>query len=198
MKCALIIFVKNPIKGKVKTRLAVSIGDEAALKVYNKLTDYTRTVTMQLNVDLYLYYSLTIDNNDKWPEDRFNKQLQAKGDLGDRMYHALKEVLETHDTVVLIGSDCPEINTDIFESAFSALDQVDYCLGPSHDGGYYLIGAKKIDKSIFDNMKWSTDSVLEDTLHNINTLNKGYHLLPTLHDLDNIEDLERFPDFIPE
>ncbi len=198
MSDALIIFVKNPQAGKVKTRLAADIGDQAALKVYSNLLSFTRDISQKLsNHSLYVFYSKYIDLNDEWSNARFDKLVQEGNDLGQRMDNAFKTLFEKHSKLVLIGSDCPELQVDILHDAFNSLNDHDICIGPSHDGGYYLIGMKKPCPELFKDIQWSTSSVYQNSIATLKASGHSYKELMRLHDLDNIEDLERFPRFKP-
>jgi hypothetical protein len=193
----LILFVKNKELGKVKTRLAKTIGDEKALFIYKALLQHTRKVAEKVEALRKVYYSKFIDSNDEFESDLFEKRIQVQEDLGIKMYNAFKDSFgERADKVVLIGSDCYEINEDIVEKAFNSLDDNDYVIGPAHDGGYYLIGMRSLNKSIFENMIWSTENVMLDTLLDIKEQNKTYFLLPTLTDVDHEKDLGELKNFL--
>ncbi len=113
------------------------------------------------------------------------------------MYEALNDSFkERAQKAVLIGSDNYEIGTSIIEKAFSELDKYDVVLGPAKDGGYYLIGMKTPDKTLFENIAWSKENVLLDTILHINKAGKTYKLLPTLNDVDTEEDLGVLKNFI--
>lgn len=191
----LIIFIKNPELGKCKTRLAATIGDEKALIVYKNLLQHTKEVALSISLDRFLFYAESVNHNDAWSNNKFNKQLQHQGDLGDRMNAAFSLVLSTHSKAVIIGSDCPEINTDVIEKAYNALDNSDYVIGPTHDGGYYLLGMKEPSSFLFMNMKWSVESVFDETVERIKKENKTFEVLQILSDLDYEEDLNNFPSF---
>ena len=197
LKKALIVFIKNPEEGRVKTRLAASVGAPQALEVYKKLLEHTRNTVIQTDCNKFLFYDRVINLEDGWSNADFEKCLQSPGDLGQKMSHAFQFCFEqkSQDSCVIIGSDCPEINSEIITKAFNSLKQYDFCIGPSYDGGYYLLGMRCMNEAVFHNIKWSTDQVLKQTVSSIQQLNKSYTLLDTLHDLDNIEDLERFPEF---
>jgi len=193
----LILFVKNKELGKVKTRLAKTIGNEKALFIYKALLQHTFRVAGQVSALRKVYYSNFIDSNDEFEGDLFEKRIQVDSDLGMKMYAAFKESFgEQAEQVVLIGSDCYEINTEIIENAFKSLENNDYVLGPAKDGGYYLIGMRKLNKSIFENMIWSTENVLLDTILTIKSQDKSYFLLPTLTDVDEEKDLGELNNFI--
>ncbi len=193
----LLIFVKNKVLGKVKTRLAKTIGDKKALYIYRALLHYTSMVSAKVNALRKVYYSSFIVSNDEFESDLFEKRLQASGNLGDKMYEGVKEAFgEKAKKVIVIGSDCYEINETIIQEAFNALSNHDYVLGPANDGGYYLIGMKKRNKEVFENVVWSTENVLLDTILNIKKQNKTYYLLPTLTDVDEEKDLGELKNFL--
>lgn len=193
----LIVFVKNKELGKVKTRLAKTIGDEKALFIYKALLHHTCSVASKVKAIRKVYYTNFIDSNDEFEGDLFEKRIQSEGDLGGKMYTAFRDSFgEQANKVVLIGSDCYEITSDVIEDAFSALDNHDFVLGPANDGGYYLVGMNALNKSIFENMTWSTENVLLDTIIQIKALQKEYFLLPTLTDVDEEKDLGELKNFI--
>jgi len=193
----LIIFVKNPVLGKVKTRLAKSIGDEMALEVYKYLLELTKAATETLASDKALYYSDFIAEDDNWPENNYTKKLQKGEALGRRMRNAFKDSFEEgFQKTVIIGSDCPQLTDEIINMAFDLLDNVDYVIGPAKDGGYYLLGMKNLYEPIFEDKEWGTDSVFDDTVLDILAAGKKYAKLPLLTDVDDAYDLhlvkERF------
>jgi len=191
----LIIFIKNPELGKCKTRLAATIGDEKALVVYKNLLKHTRKVSSEVDLNRYLFYAQNIDTNDEWSEAKFNKQLQHSGDLGQRMHDAFSLVLQHERKAIIIGSDCPEINAVVIQQAIIDLENYDYVIGPTYDGGYYLLGMKTPSNFLFENMTWSTDSVFDETVKRIKLEGKTYCILPKMSDLDYEEDLNKFPTF---
>jgi len=189
---ALLLFVRNPEKGKVKTRLAQDLGDDQALAIYLELLDITRSVAMATPAERLLFYSNFIPENDDWPEAHFQKHLQSNGDLGARMEAAFEQALETHQKAVIIGSDCPELSPEIIEQAFIQLENCDAVFGPANDGGYYLLGLKTVIPTVFREMVWSTESVLSETLTRLDAAGNSYALLPELSDVDHAEDWERY------
>lgn len=191
MNDALLIFIKNPQLGKVKTRLAATEGDERALHIYRELLRHTREVTRQAAATRYLYYSQHIDEQDDWQASDFTKRVQAPGDLGHRMASAFEEVLAQHDRAVIVGSDCAQLRIEHVQQAFEALDSYDVVLGPADDGGYYLLGMKTLHRELFEGIDWSTDAVADQTRRAV--ANKSLILteLPTLSDIDYIEDWEK-------
>jgi rSAM/selenodomain-associated transferase 1 len=189
---ALIIFIKNPERGKVKTRLASTVGDDQALAVYRALLTHTRRLAESLDVvDRLLFYSAFIDRDDDWPASSFEKFLQRGPDLGARMHQAFITALSDHEKAVIIGSDCPSLTADIIQEAFAQLDQHDFVIGPAEDGGYYLLGMKEVHPQLFFDITWSTSAVFSTTMERIEALGKSCHRLPELSDIDNEEDWKK-------
>lgn len=185
----LIIFIKNPVLGKAKTRLAATIGEQKALEVYLKLLEITRNVTLKSDCVKHVFYSDEIET-DAWDSDTFNKHLQEGSSLGERMKNAFNQVFALGaKKAVIIGSDCPELNEEIIENAFKLLDVNEVAIGPAKDGGYYLIGMKQPLSFIFENKKWSTDSVFNETINDLTTNKLSFGLTLELSDLDTIDDL---------
>lgn len=187
----LIVFIKNPVLGKVKTRLAASVGDEEALQIYKLLLDHTKKVATSTHASKYLYYSNFIAN-DNWNPHTFTKRLQSGDDLGARMMKAIEEVLKEKSKAVIIGSDCPQLSPEILEDAFEALEKFDIVTGPTYDGGYYLIGMKAIHPTLFQNMTWSVRDVFAQTLLRIQRLGLSNEVLEMLSDIDTIEDWKKY------
>jgi rSAM/selenodomain-associated transferase 1 len=186
----LLIFIKNPVLGKVKTRLARTLGDAKALDVYLQLLNHTLLVTKDVAADKAVFYTDFVDRQDMWPDDLYQKQLQQGQDLGQRMQGAFEWAFEKqYGQVVIIGSDCPQLTTAIIEQAFAQLDTSKVVLGPAADGGYYLLGMTTLVPRLFNNKNWSTVTVLSDTLADLQILQLSYSTLPTLHDVDHAEDL---------
>lgn len=191
-KNLLLIFVKNPEEGQVKTRLAKSVGSEKALEVYHRLLEITKSITDQLGCHRQVWYSNFIDKNDLWPNDEYEKHLQAGKNLGDRMKTAFRQAFEQdYENVVIIGSDCAALTKEIVCRAFETLErkECDIVVGPSKDGGYYLLGMSSFYSQLFDGKRWGTPYVLEQTLNQAGNLELSYQLLPELNDIDTVEDL---------
>ena len=189
---ALILFIKNPEKGKVKTRLASTVGDDRALEIYRALLAHTRTVTLEVDATRMLFYSQRITEGDEWLRRDFQKYQQADGDLGDRMEAAFQRAFEQHDRVIIIGSDCISLTSEIVSEGFLKLEQHDFVLGPALDGGYYLLGMNSFSPTLFRDMPWSTESVASLTRQRITDLGKTIYELPPLSDIDYEEDWERY------
>ena len=189
MSDALILFVRKPEKGKVKTRIAATAGDDFALNIYNKLLQHTHHITNTLSCDKYVFYAGAIVETDMW-RTGYNKLAQADTDLGNRMKKAFAQLFKKgYQRVCIIGSDCYELTKEIIELAFEKLHTHDAVIGPAHDGGYYLLGMKDELKDVFQDIEWSTEKVLEQTMAQLAFLNHSFVLLPMLHDVDTIDDV---------
>ena len=191
----IIVFVRTPELGKVKTRLAKAIGDQAALTIYKLLLKHTSTVLHELSFDKVVYYSEKIENNDFWKASLFEKKLQKGADLGERMQQAFETAFDRgYKKVLIIGSDLFELTSTLIISALEALETYDISIGPSLDGGYYLLGMKELHPAVFKNKKWGTDSVLNATLQDLKQQN--VKLLEALNDIDTFEDLQGYPELL--
>lgn len=189
---ALIIFIRKPELGKVKTRLAKEVGAEKALDIYTQLLEHTKKVALEVSCDRLLFYEGEIDQNDSWSSEHFKKFKQKGKDLGQKMEHAFDVALESYESVVIIGSDCAELNKNDIETAFYELDEHDVVIGPARDGGYYLLGVTDPQLFLFDNMPWSEDNLLEETIFAIQDRGLMYALLKTKSDIDFKEDWEAY------
>jgi len=186
-KDLVIVFVKNKKLGKVKTRLAKTIGNEGAFKVYSELVNLTEKATENLSVDKRIYFSESIEKN-QWIND--NKYVQSGIDLGERMKNAFKKGFEDgYKRIVLIGSDLPELTTNHINKGLASLKQHEVIFGPAEDGGYYLIGLSKMNNFIFENKPWSESNLLEETLNELKNKSITFATLDTLNDIDTYEDL---------
>ena len=184
----IIDFVKNIKLGKVKTRLAKTIGNQAAFEVYSELVKITEQATKETIADKRIYFSDTIVET-KW--GTHFKATQEGIDLGERMKNAFnKGFADGYERIVLIGSDLPDINASHLKAGLQALKQNEVVFGPAIDGGYYLIGMTKMNDPVFDNKPWSQPNLLKLTLSELEQKNISYTLLEALNDIDTFKDLE--------
>jgi rSAM/selenodomain-associated transferase 1 len=192
---ALIIFTRNPELGKCKTRLAKTIGDDAALRIYTFLLKHTAKVTSQVkDTDLRVYYSDYIGENDIWDATRYGKHLQQGADLGARMENAFSETFEAgYNKVLIIGSDLYDLQESDIQESFEALNTCETVIGPASDGGYYLLGLKKVIPSLFKGKHWGTPEVLPATLKDLEPFTTCF--LPEKNDIDRFEDIAGNPVF---
>lgn len=196
----LMIFAKNPEKGKVKTRLAKTIGAQKALEVYQELLVVTKSVTDPLPVDKQIWYSRYISDSDLWSSPGegnqgvsavYKKRLQHGKTLGHRMKNAFKDAFaRDYQKVIIIGSDCCSLTSEHLKRAYRLLDGHRVVIGPARDGGYYLLGMSQFFPEVFEGKQWSTPSVCRDTIQQLEQWNVSYQLLPVLNDIDTEADLK--------
>lgn len=200
---ALIIFIKNPQLGKVKTRLAATIGKEKALLVYEYLLKHTRNITEKLDASKYVYYSDIIDDKDEWDVEKYHKKIQNQTiDLGLKMAEAFREMIaNNHSKILIIGSDCLELTQEILEKGFEKLIDNEVVIGKANDGGYYLIGfnfqkigerCAEVLTTMFLNKQWSHSNVSNEAIENIRKLNLKYAEMPELNDIDEEKDILKY------
>jgi rSAM/selenodomain-associated transferase 1 len=185
----LIIFAKRPFLGKVKTRLAKSIGDERALDVYQELLTFTNAITETLDVQKIVYWDEIPSIPNQFFKNGFRHSLQSRGELGEKMEKAFQNELDPKPCqTLIIGTDCPYLTVATFEKAYKELEKSDFVIGPAKDGGYYLLGMKEFFPNVFLEIPWSTESVLPLTIKRIQDQNLTFTLLEELNDIDTVED----------
>lgn len=185
---ALLIFTRNPELGKVKTRLAKTIGDADALQVYKDLLQHTMEQTKTIDCDKFVFYDIAIVEGDIWNEEVYQKRIQSNGDLGDKMQAAFEHLFSLdYNNCIIVGSDLFDLKSELIKTAFIELHKNDVVIGPAEDGGYYLLGLKKMHKVLFQNKDWGTSTVFADTMKDLET--QKTHLMPILNDIDTFEDL---------
>src|SRR5690554_5526453 len=137
-KAAIVVFQKKPEAGKVKTRLAATIGDKKAMEVYEYLLDLTHRQLARMDIPVFVFFETVLDRG--------------------------------YQRVIIIGTDCPGLEAEDMEAAISALESHDLVIGPAYDGGYYLLGMKKLYEPLFENKNWSSSTVFSDTMADVNAL----------------------------
>jgi rSAM/selenodomain-associated transferase 1 len=186
----IIIFVKAPRPGFVKTRLAAAIGNEAACGAYRQLAE---TVVANLAPLPHLELRFTPDDAEDeithWLSDGWTAHPQGEGDLGERMHRAFTEA---KGPAIIIGSDCPQVELSDLRTAAKTLQARDAVIGPATDGGYWLIALNAPCPALFENIKWSTSDVLPKTLEKANEAGLSVQLLRELTDVDTGEDWQRW------
>ena len=184
----LIIMARSAELGKVKSRLAKTIGEERALEVYSKLLSHTIQCAKDSGFKIKIFVAGDINY---FENGNLDFELQSGGDLGTKMKDAfLRSFSEGHDWIVMIGTDCFEMNSDTIRGAFHAFALHDIVLGPAKDGGYYLIGMKKMHDELFESMPWSTDFLLIKTIEKARLLGLSIATLPIKNDIDEEKDLD--------
>jgi hypothetical protein len=191
----LIVFTRYPEPGKTKTRLIPVLGAEGAATLQRKMTENQLAEVKELQA----FYSLSVEvhfagGNEQLMQNWLGSNLiyrrQSEGDIGCRMASAFQASFAAGmNGVVIIGIDCPDLNAQLIAQAFQALCQHDLVLGPAQDGGYYLIGLRRLIPELFTGISWSTAEVLQQTLSIAQKLELAVALLPLLSDIDRPEDL---------
>jgi len=193
-KNLLLIFTRNPELGKIKTRLAKTIGAEKALAIYKFLLAHTKKVTENIACDKAVYYSVKVREDDLWNGEIYQKKQQLGEDLGIRMQNAFQDAFANgYEKVLIVGSDLIDLSEEIIEKGFLQLASNDVVIGPAEDGGYYLLGMKSVHPNVFKNKNWGTSSVREETLNDLK--DKKVHLLNELNDADVLDDIKEHPAF---
>lgn len=191
--CVILIFCRNEIAGKVKTRIASAAGDARALNIYQRLCDITVEAVAPVDAYRIICYDTRIENDDRWNVCADDRWLQHGDDLGARMAAAFDGAFsEGFRKVVLIGTDCPQLTAAILSAAFAELDSNDVVVGPAADGGYYLLGFRNMKHDLFQQKVWGTDTVLAATLADAAERGLTCGLLPVLSDVDTLEDALAF------
>jgi len=190
----LIVFVKAPIIGEVKTRLAKAIGPEAARAAYCRLAETLFHNLSNLNwVQLRVSPDHALDDVRHWQRDTWTVSPQGTGDLGQRLEAAFPAAFaQGARRVVVIGSDCPSIQLEDIERSWAELEECDVVLGPASDGGYWLIGLKEPRPALFRKIPWSTESVLRETVSRATSEALKVALLQKRSDVDTESDWNRF------
>jgi len=192
---ALILFLKYPEPGKVKTRLGAELGFELAAKLYELFIKQTFELAQNCSArQIFVAYE-PLDRKDEFAEfvpKKFAIFPQEGKNLGERMLNAFQDAFARgYKNVAILGSDSPSLPFENIDDAFEKLSKSDLVLGPAEDGGYYLIGLNKAHCGLFENIEWSSDSVLQLTIESAKKLQLSYELLPSWYDVDNKETLIR-------
>ena len=187
MNQLLMVFVKDSSKYPVKTRLKADIGKNKSIWIYNQILKKTVLVLKNINIDIAVFhYNSIISKNPFKNFSKWNK-VQIGKNLGEKISNAFSWGFEIgYKRIIVIGSDLWELNEEIIYKGFFELNKNRVVIGPSIDGGYYLLGLNKKMPKLFQGIKWSTKNVLSDT---INLLNNDPYILPELNDIDTYEDL---------
>jgi len=192
--CEILIFAKYPEAGKCKTRLAKGLGDENALRIYKALLHHTLTVVASTPYRKILFVDPPehVSDAPAWAPGMDSYLPQSDGDLGKRLLDAITSRFDQGATaLLLLGCDCPQISKESVTSSFIALENADVVLGPTFDGGYYLLGLKARHASLFQDIPWSTEQVLTKTLNILKIQSLSYISLDSFSDVDTLDDYRR-------
>ena len=188
----IIVFARTPVLGQVKTRLATQLGEGAALDIYKRLLRHTARCLKDLSCEKWIAYTPAFPDKDPFAASCASKHLQIGQHLGDRIHHAFASAFaQGYQKVLLIGSDCLQLTTDHLIRACDALTRVPCVFGPAKDGGYYLVGLRRPIPTLFQNIRWSTPTVLQESMRRLRVLQIPYRLLETLNDIDRPQDLPK-------
>ena len=202
---AVIVFVKTPSAGSVKTRLARTLGDDAALGLYRRfvadILEMLGEVPGKTGISLRIGFDPPGAGQDvaEWLGPGYFLFAQRGEALGEKMHHALVSAFDAGvENAVLIGTDIPHLSRDTIEEALAALEENDAVIGAASDGGYYLIGFDAMGYSpvVFDNIPWSTGRVFGETMRRFDSLGIRPHELPVYSDIDTFDDLVEFADTV--
>jgi uncharacterized protein len=194
----LIIFARYPTPGLAKTRLIPALGALGAVQIYRQLAEHTvaqaKALQGQRRLAIAIYYTgAEASVMAAWLGEELTYLAQSDGDLGDRLTAAFQTAFDQgYDTAIAIGTDCPELDAITLDQGFAALQDHPLVLGPANDGGYYLIGLRQPAPALFQNIAWSTATVLAQTVDQAAHLGLTPAYLPTLTDIDTPEDLARW------
>ena len=200
---AVSILSRTPVAGETKTRLIPDIGAEQAAKLHCKMLERTVQVAVSSNVGaVELVCTPTIGHPFFESLARCHAiglELQPEGGLGDKMFVELRRRLATCDFAIVVGADCPGITVEDYQCCAQHLSAgVDAVLGPSRDGGYYLLGVRHANTQLFTNIVWGRDDVAARTRERFTSLALTWRELPQRIDVDRVEDLSSYPDLLPD
>ena len=192
-----VIFAKAPLAGFAKTRLTPALGRQGAAELAQRLLRHTLREALAAQVgpvelcvtpspDQAIWQTLALPQTVRLTD-------QGEGDLGERMARAARRVMDAGESVLLIGTDCPQLDAARLQQAATALQHAHATLVPAFDGGYVLLGLNQFDASVFSAIAWSTDSVAMETLHRLQQLEWRVTSWPMLHDIDEPSDLTCLP-----
>lgn len=195
--CCIIFFIKYPEKGKIKTRLAKDINEDFVLNLYRCFVIDILSVLNKLKFDFKIYFDPpgSLIKIKKWLGENYTFVQQRGSDLGERMKNAFESVFEEdYNKAIIIGSDMPCFSCDFFSDIFDELGDNHTVIGPSPDGGYYLLGFKKDTflKEVFYDIHWSTENVLSSTMKIFNKYKYKVNILEVMNDIDTFDDLRDF------
>ena len=192
MATRILIFAKAPVPGQVKTRLIPALGAEGAARLAAEMLQRTALAALDSEVGSVELCMDPPSGHPHWirqmPLDVIPTP-QGEGDLGERLARAAQRVLAAGERVILIGTDCPDLDRHRLTAAATALESHDIVIHPAHDGGYALLGLGRFDDSLFAGVAWSTDTVAAQTIARIEALGWSLHVGETLHDIDVPADL---------
>lgn len=196
LKAVLQIFSREPVPGKTKTRLIPLLGDQGAADLHMKLLTHIFSAANQSNFSSIELWGTSDPAKSLLRKfatcNRYKLYKQVGNNLGERMLYAASQALNQYEFVVIIGSDCPLITCQHLDQAYRILEQgSDAVLGPTDDGGYYLLGMRNLNELIFRNIPWGQSNVADITRVSMHDLGWEWMELDCLWDIDTPEDIKK-------
>lgn len=197
---ALVIMAKAPVPGFAKTRLIPVLGEQGAALLAERLLRHTVDTCLHTQHFSYIEICVTPDRHHTIFESieaqygsrlSFNEQIE--GDLGQRMHHTFERLLHTHSKVVLIGTDAPSLTAKTIDQATQALEHNDAVFVPANDGGYALIGLRRLLPTLFTDVAWSTGAVMHTTRTRLRQAHWSVYEFDAVFDIDEADDLKHLP-----
>lgn len=196
-KTRIIIMAKAPMQGFAKTRLIPALGEAGAASLAQRLLFNAVASALGAEVGDVMLCATPAPSHAAWKplslSDRLQWACQGQGDLGERMARACEAFLLAGERVLLMGADCPGLTSERLGYAAKALHGADAVIVPAHDGGYALLGLKKFEASLFEDIAWGSAEVLSQTLAQLEALQWSLNTMPAMHDIDEAEDLAQLP-----
>lgn len=183
----IVIFAKQPVAGRVKTRLIPALGPEGAARL--AATMLLETVNEALATGWEVELRGEPDPAGWYEGPPLRLRAQGSGGLGDRLARAARQTLDEDNAILLIGTDCPELDRSRLAAAAASLGPYDAVVHPTEDGGYALLGLNRFSQTLFGDIPWSTAAVFDETRARIEALGWSLHIGDTLRDIDEPEDL---------
>lgn len=183
----IVIFAKEPVPGRVKTRLIPALGPDGAARLAAQMLSDTVNEALATGWEVELRGEP--DPADWYEGPPVRLRAQGEGGLGARLEQATRQTLDETSAILLIGTDCPELDRSRLAAAAAALGPYDAVIHPAEDGGYALLGLKRFSPTLFDEIPWSTAAVFDETRARVEALGWSLHVGDTLRDIDEPEDL---------
>ncbi len=196
-KIRIVIFAKLPAAGFAKTRLIPALGSVGAARLAQQMLHHTVREALAAAVGTVELCVTPSPDEPEWRQQKLphevNLSYQGEGDLGDRLSRAARRTLQSGESILLIGTDCPALNAKQIKEAADALSHSDAVLIPATDGGYVLLGVNQFHEALFNTIAWSTATVSAETIIRMQRLKWSIELLPACHDIDEPSDLAHLP-----
>ena len=191
LKITLLFILKAPVVGMVKTRLADDIGEVRALAAYRAMVEHLfDNLASRWPFEIHYTPAQEEDLMHSWLGSEHPYFPQPEGDLGHRMAQAMEDAFERGaSAIILLGGDCPYVTPQIITQAVGGLEANEVVIGPAVDGGYYLLGLRRPQRRLFEEIAWSTESVFPVTLERVKERGLTVKILPTLEDVDDLRSL---------